>query len=139
MNKLLCLPLLLALGCSAPSQPAATPSPAAGLETVEKFTNSTPMVTNCTLGFNSLIETDIKCKFHNGGEHVASTCIQAAFYRNFQKEYVMSTHSLCSGGVAPNEDRDMIFEIRSLEHTKLSHGCGRELNLCFMKVEPATN
>ena len=135
MKKLFLFPLLLALGCSA-SPPPPAQGPSNGFPEPDRVMVSKPVDGMCIVGFNSLIETDFKCTFHNGNDDVvASSCFNVVVLRRFQQEYVMTLHPFCSGGIAPNDTVNKIYEIRSLEHTKLSHGCGRDLSTCYMRLD----
>lgn len=134
MNKLLFLPFLFALGCGPIPEPTQAPTP--GFPPAERTVSQIPVTTNCVVSYNSLTETDFKCTFHNGSYTVSSLCINVSMIQHWQKEFAMSLHPFCSGGIAPHEDRTVTYTVRSLEHTKLSHSCGRDLVTCYMRIDP---
>lgn len=131
MKKILLLPLLLLLGCVEPPPPQTAE--------VDHVVNKYPPTAFCLAKNNTLTQSDIECTFANPDEQVASLCVQVSLYRHFQKEFVMSLHTMCSGGIAPKDKVVKTFPIRSTEHRKMSFGCGRKLETCYLATVPVAN
>lgn len=95
-----------------------------------------PVTSSCITTTVTNTHTNFTCSYHNGNYGVSSLCVKVSVFRHYKDEFVMSLRPFCSGGIGPNDTRTVYFTIRSDENRKLTNGCGRKLETCYMRVDP---
>lgn len=95
------------------------------------------VTTTCHIESNDYKSTMLNCRFHNDTVSTANSCVQVAFVANFEHDVQYLTAPICSGVLGHGDSANSSIIISSLTHTHLSHACGRDLDHCTLKVEPA--
>lgn len=133
MKHLLILSFLF-LGACTVHEPTQVESP--GLPAQTRHVDQDPITTNCLVVENDVRHTKVTCSFYNGSYSVSSLCIQVSFLKHTQDELVYTSLPFCSEALTPRANMSLSFGVFSTEHTSLSHACGRNLDYCYMRVEP---
>jgi hypothetical protein len=77
----------------------------------------------------------IPCVFHNEQDKGSSSCVKVTFYDNVALKPVVESRKVCSGLLAPDENKTNYAAFIKEKRETLQH-CGELLNLCVMRVEP---